>query len=768
MKETSGSKEKLHKTFSSFSETAIKKENFDNVNQVHKRVKIKKRVRRNKSVTNKISQTSVAVESVESAKSLSKLNSFEKIKFKKRVRKSLTKLQSFSGLSVKSDPVDKENVGNLDFLPNEKIYYGEATTPEPCYKSNPDIPSILISSHHLRKSLSVAALQDRDKKRIRFSESNSYHPICKKKRSGSKQFKSTKQQTLPSIAETNKDSAEVSNLPRQSSKGSHRVKVKKTRIVRKKSKTSNNDQSVKTAELSNGLNSTDQKNVEIFDVKEPRNSNSLPNKKDIDKISSNDDLNLQILPKQNNLDKYEATKSVSNTKVSLENEVNKSTSEIFTIYTASELKNNNEQNIVSNDSSIKNYQHGSIQNDEKRNLQETEGKTNNNSINDANNKNINTKLLSESEFKNFEEKKNSFKTGGASIETNFNKRVEENEGFHSTELKQTQNLNEIPAHNSIVINEKTSLEISISDISPNRKSESSIEHEEKLPKDSESENKNQTTLIKEKPNRDSPASFHNNNTDESKKVSPNPRMFSDLTKDLSMKIKDCCKNYNNVVKNDQSKNFNDKQHQDNKPVALVNSSVSLPESCNSFDDGKNLVVNSYKDQVKSKLIKISKQVEKVEIDINLLKTESNKSQKINSDLRYNSQCHNNKEVQLLKYSFLFCNQRKKVYEESSNEIGQKIGKSAKNFERLCNTNFSGNYETSKNKTAKNLFKNFSKWRSFKFSENKAPTKMKSFDDNFIEYFSCSKLREPTIKQTNSDCSLVTTASSTDKLSLFIC
>ena len=46
--------------------------------------------------------------------------------------------------------------------------------------------------------------------------------------------------------------------------------------------------------------------------------------------------------------------------------------------------------------------------------------------------------------------------------------------------------------------------------------------------------------------------------------------------------------------------------------------------------------------------------------------------------------------------------------------------------------------------------------------------MKSFDDSFIEYFSCSKLREQTIKQTNSDCSLVTTASSTDKLSLFIC
>ena len=241
MKETSDTEEKLHNLSSSFSETTIEKENFDNKNQVLKRVKIKKRIRRSKSVTNGISQTSVAVESVDSAKSLSKLNRFEKFltKCKKRVGKSLTKLQSSSELSVKSDSVDKENVGNLHLLSSEKVNYGEASTPEPCYEINPNIPSILISSRHLRKSLSVSALQDRDKKRIRFNES-------------------AKQQTMPPIAEASKGSAEVSELLRQSSIGSHRIKVKKTRLVRKKSTMSSNDQSVETAEFSNSLNSTDQ------------------------------------------------------------------------------------------------------------------------------------------------------------------------------------------------------------------------------------------------------------------------------------------------------------------------------------------------------------------------------------------------------------------------------------------------------------------------------------------------------------------------------
>lgn len=40
-----------------------------------------------------------------------------------------------------------------------------------------------------------------------------------------------------------------------------------------------------------------------------------------------------------------------------------------------------------------------------------------------------------------------------------------------------------------------------------------------------------------------------------------------------MKIKDCCKNHNDVVKKDQAKNFKDQQHQDNEPVAIVNSSA---------------------------------------------------------------------------------------------------------------------------------------------------------------------------------------------------
>merc|ERR1712200_15963 len=194
---------------------------------------------------------------------------------------------------------------------------------------------------------------------------------------------------------------------------------------------------------------------------------------------------------------------------------------------------------------------------------------------------------------------------------------------------------------------------------------------------------------------------------------------------------------------------------------------SLPESSDSFDDGKNLVFISYKDLIKSKLIKISKQVEKVETDINLLKTETEILQKNTLDLTYNSNSHNDQEVQLSKYSFLFSHQQKIIYKESSNnKIGQNSMKSANNFERLCSSNLL--FNNYKNKTAKNLFRNFTLWRSFKVSENKAPTKMQSFDDSFIEYYSCSKLRKPNIKQINSDCSLVTAASSTDKLDLFIC
>lgn len=179
---------------------------------------------------------------------------------------------------------------------------------------------------------------------------------------------------------------------------------------------------------------------------------------------------------------------------------------------------------------------------------------------------------------------------------------------------------------------------------------------------------------------------------------------------------------------------------------------------------------SYKDLIGYKLIKIRKQIEKVEADINLLKTETDKLQKNNLDSTYNSKSNNNKEVQLSKYSFLFSHQQKIVYKESSNnKIGQNSMKSARYFERLCSSNLlSSYYENSINKTAKNLFRNFSLWRSFKISENKAPTKMQSFYDSFIEYHSCSKFREPNIKQINSDCSLVTAASSTDKLDLFIC
>jgi len=231
MKEKNETEETIHNNSSSVLETVKKNENVENEKQNHKKIKIKKRVRKNKSVSNKISQTSVFLEPTFSAENEHKLNSFERFKVKKRVRKSLHSVQSFSDYRVASDFIDKERSCPFPLPSKKNSLDGGTVLPKPYYERNPNIHPILISSNHIRKSLSESVL-DRDKKRIRFNESNSYHPIFRKHHI-SRHVEGTKQPALPSIVETSREHTDGSNLQRRPSKGSRKIKVKKKRLVRK-------------------------------------------------------------------------------------------------------------------------------------------------------------------------------------------------------------------------------------------------------------------------------------------------------------------------------------------------------------------------------------------------------------------------------------------------------------------------------------------------------------------------------------------------------